>query len=256
MSQSKVTEGTDKVNKPLVFVPQIVKPEEWALGGTYHPAAKPKPKPRPKPKPSPNAESWSLVEELSQNRNAYKVPDDGIPLKLNVPYQEQVRRLCKRVGLGHNGKDPGFQPAGFAMIKYSLPVIEEWKETKELTESVSRRIDLPDDADKEISREICRYAGGLRLLSAPPATTGTHNVVLDKATGSRLKISANKMDIPYHALASLCVLVALSVQSVGVNLEEKKEISELVEKIRRQMNTAGWCAGALMDKLYAERARA
>ncbi len=81
--------SNDKVNKPpLVLVPQIVEPEEFALAGT-HPAAKPRPnRNAAKPKPSPNAESWSLIDELSQNRNAYKVPDDGIPLKLHVPYQE------------------------------------------------------------------------------------------------------------------------------------------------------------------------
>jgi hypothetical protein len=142
------------------------------------------------------------------------------------------------------------------MIRFALPVIEEWAETKELIESVRRRIALGDDVNKEISREICRYAEGLKLRSAPSSTSGIHNVVLDLETGSQLKNDAKNTGIPYHNLASLGVLVTLAVQPVGVNREEQEEISRLVSDIRKQMHTSGWCAGALIDKLQTERAKA
>lgn len=199
---------------------------------------------------APPLSAWSLIDDLAQNRTAYAAPKEGgVSLKLTIPFHEQVRRLCQRAGKGHNGKDPGIQPVCYAMIEYALPVIEEWPEMKELTESVSRRLALPDSSDKEISRQIYRYAEELKLPSVPKETARERNVILGEELGQRLLTCAGRAELPYHPLASLCVLVALAAQPVGVNIEEREEIARLVKETRRRLHTAGWCAGALMDKL-------
>ena len=81
------------------------------------------------------------------------------------------------------------------------------------------------------------------------------NVVLDSEAGSRLVTLAKEMDTPHHSLAVLCILEALSVQPRGVIEGEKEEIRAHLVKVRKQLHTAAWCAGALMDKLEREQTR-
>ncbi len=196
-------------------------------------------------------ESWSLIQELNRNRNAYRKPPNGeesFYLKLTLPYQEQFKRLCSRVSPGPFGKAPGMQPALFACIVYGLDKVEAWEETKELINSAERRKNLPDDTDKSIAFEISRFAEGFKI-HPPPTSTVLVNVVLDSEAGSRLVTLAKAMDNAHHPLAVLCILEALSVQPCGVIEGEKEEIRVHLAKVRKQLHTAAWCAGALMDKL-------
>jgi hypothetical protein len=202
-------------------------------------------------------ESWSLVEELECNRNDYKMPpreESSSHLKLSLPYQEQIKRLCNRVSRGPFGKEPGMQPACFACIVYGLGKVEMWRETRELLDSSERRKKLPDNTDKAIASEISRFAEGLKIHPAPTSTVLV-NVVLDSDTGSRLVTLAKAMDTAHHSLAVLCILVALSVQPEGVIKGEMEEIRVHLEKVKKQLHTAAWCAGALMDKLEREQKR-
>jgi hypothetical protein len=202
-------------------------------------------------------ESWSLIQELDRNRNAYRKPSKGeesFHLKLTLPYQEQIKRLCSRVSLGPFGKAPGMQPALFASIVYGLGKVETWEETRELINSAERRKNLPDDTDKEIASEISRFAEGLKIHSAP-TRMALVNVVLDSETGSRLVTLARAMDTAHHGLAVLCILEALSVQPLGVIEGEMEDIRAHLAKVRKQLHTSAWCAGALMDKLEREQTR-
>lgn len=203
-----------------------------------------------------NVKSWSLIRELELNRNAYKMPSkgEGFPLKLTLPYQEQIKRLCNRVPPGPFGKEPGMQPACFACIVFGLEEIEAWSATEELIDSSKRRKNLPDYTDKAIVSEISRFAAEMKI-PPPPTSTARVNVVLDSETGSRLVTLAKAMDTAHHSLAVLCILVALSVQPRGVIEGEMEEIRAHLARVRKQLHTAAWCAGALMDKLEREQIR-
>lgn len=198
--------------------------------------------------------SWSLIQELEQCRNFYKVPskEESFHLKLTLPYQEQIKRLCSRVSHGPFGKEPGMQPACFACIVFGLRQVEAWGETDELLDSSERRKHLPDNTDKAIASEISRFAAQMKI-HPPPTPTVPVNVVLDSETGSRLVTLAKGMDTAHHSLAVLCILVALSVQPLGVIEGEMEEIRAHLAKVRKQLHTAAWCAGALMDKLEREQ---
>lgn len=206
------------------------------------------------PVSSHEVKSWSLIAELERCRNSYKVPpkEESFHLKLKLPYQEQIKRLCSRVSHSPFGKEPGMQPACFACIVFGLGRVEEWRETKELLDSSERRKNLPDNTDKAIAYEISRFAAEMKI-HPPPTSTVQVNVVLDSETGSRLVTLAKGMDTAHHSLAVLCIMVALSVQPRGVIEGEREEIGSHLARVRKQLHTAAWCAGALMDKLEREQ---
>lgn len=195
---------------------------------------------------------FDLIRELETNRNAYRVPDSGIHLKLkSFPSwcKSAIKSLCEMVSLGPFGKRPGIQPACAACIAHGLDIVEAWPEAKELILAERRRRTLDVDVDGDIRSEIDRYLEEWRLPSAP-TTSREQNVTLDKDTiGSKLMSLAGDLEIAHHSLAVVAIMATLAIQPEHVNLDHKREMLTHLARIRKSFRVRAWIADSIMDRL-------